>query len=1133
MKKTLFVLFLFSSIFSQIVWAQTEMSEEVFVPSEDLLLSGYSQRISGTNFIYATAIPDVNETMIVRATDGNWSMEWETALVPENISSEYVSFVWGADLDSQEHDIPMELTINDTQSIAFQLNKKKQWRVENQDGMTLSFSENITDQNGDYFGFMILRVPAEKLEKGSPLLLKITGGNANSNAWYMTVKSSVEELLMVDSDPALLNVDGRDVQPLTVNMVRFGEPGDASFILGDSIEHNFEATFGLNQFVVYHPEVDQSETMQAKIDTGLNHLMKEVEVIPVRKWKMHIVQNTHTDIGYTRPQTEIMSSLVRHLDLALDYMDATDHLPEDSQFRWTAENTWAVDQFLQSRTDEQIERLKKRVDEGRLELTGMYLNFDELPDEQVLARSLEPVDRIRSHDLRMTTAMQNDVNGIGWAFNDYFKSLDISYLTMGTHGHKALIAFDHPTPFWWESPSGNRMLAYRSEHYHFGNFQFHISRGDFDYFEKSLLAYLNDLAEKGYPYNEIMIQHSGYLTDNSPPSIRSTEMIHKWNEKYEWPKLRFSIARDFFEEIEEKHANELPVYRAAWPDWWVDGFGSGAREMATARQAQLDITAAEGLLSMAALMGYSVEDHNYDQVDLTNESLLFYGEHTFGSHASVRDPHGKETLEMRRMKESFAYEALRRAKMIQENAFGLIGDRIPKLQKPSLLVANPYPKDRSGYTELFIDHETVPAGNNLSLVDAGGKEYQGQELRTIHGGTYWAFRPENIPPFGYEQYILTTSEKFENQPDETTSKTEYENDWYRLTIDPQKGAISSLFDKDLELELVDQNAKWGMGEFIYEELGNRVELDQYYLESYERSTLERVRFEGIEKGPLWDTIIFIGDTKAAIGNDGFEFEIRMHHHKKEIELVYLIQKKAITDPEGVYIAMPFQLENGSIYHDVPGGMIESGVDQIPGSSNDWNMVQSVVAIENEEQEIMVGIHEAPLMQLGAINTGRFEAGAEPESTHIFGWPMNNYWVTNFNGDQEGGFEWHYSITSTQVDERKNPELDASENRFPLISRVIPAETISNQSRIPAKQSWISSFPENILPVSIRLGQDSESILIHLREVEGKSTEFRPEISNSDSWKIIETDLNGNVLDKNPRSNIELEPYEVKFYKLTW
>jgi hypothetical protein len=159
--------------------------------------------------------------------------------------------------------------------------------------------------------------------------------------------------------------------------------------------------------------------------------------------------------------------------------------------------------------------------------------------------------------------MQNDVNGIGWCLNDYYDKLGVKYLNMGTHGHRALICFDKPTMFWWESPSGKRMLTFRAEHYMTGNTVMEVQSGDLEKFKNNLLNYLISLSAKGYPYDEMAIQHSGYLTDNSPPSTFMSEMIIKWNEIFEWPQLKTSTAESFFSEMESDHGNEFAVIRGA------------------------------------------------------------------------------------------------------------------------------------------------------------------------------------------------------------------------------------------------------------------------------------------------------------------------------------------------------------------------------------------------------------------------------------------------------------------------------------------------------------------------------------------------------------------------------------------
>jgi alpha-mannosidase len=606
-------------------------------------------------------------------------------------------------------------------------------------------------------------------------------------------------------------------------------------------------------------------------------------------------------------------------------------------------------------------------------------------------------------------------------------------------------------------------------------------------------------------------------------------MIRKWNEKYEWPQLRLSVISDFFEEIEELHADDLPVYRTAWPDWWVDGFGSGAREMGATRQAHMDIIAGQSLLSMARLLGHELPEHSDQQMALSNDALLFYGEHTFGSHASVREPYGKGTKEMRRLKESFAWEASRRTKLVQEDAFGLIQSHVSNLKETSVVIYNTTPQKRTGISRIFIDHETVPRGTHIQLRDENGNVHTAQLLENIHGGSYWALRVEDIPSYGFRQFVVEHVDDDVNRDFQTTNREVFENDWYRLEIDTERGVVAGLYDKELQKELVDENAEWGFGQFIYERLGNRVELDQYYLESYDRYPLETVRFDGVQRGDIWDTIRFTGSTKAAIGDDGFSLEIKMHHADKQIDFTYNIRKKPIVDPEGVYIAFPFKLDGGDIFFDVPGGMIQAGVDQIPGSSNDWNMVQNVALVRNDEVQINLSSHEAPLMQMGNINTGRFEAGAGPENPHIYGWPMNNYWVTNFNADQKGEFEWTYNITSGKQTENSAAMTFAWNNRLPLLPRMLPGASDGEQD--PARMSLLSEFPKNVHVVNISPKEENSSILLHLRETDGEEVQFTPQFSAIQQFSMIETDVNGNRLDDRRSSNINLRPYEAKFIEV--
>jgi hypothetical protein len=251
-----------------------------------------------------------------------------------------------------------------------------------------------------------------------------------------------------------------------------------------------------------------------------------------RPWVVYFVQHTHTDIGFTRSQAEILSAHLRFIDSALDCCDLTDSYPDDAKFRWTCESSWAVREYLRRRPPAQAERFKRRVAEGRIEVAAMLLNMSEIATESSLAASLQAIRELKDQfGIPVHLAMQNDVNGVAWCLVDYFQDSGVKYLTIGINKTRSLLPFDKPTAFWWESPAGDRMLAFRADHYHLAN-QWKIHEGKIEAFEPRLLDYLRSLEKRGYPFDRVSIQYSGFLTDNSPPATTACDLVKTWNETH-------------------------------------------------------------------------------------------------------------------------------------------------------------------------------------------------------------------------------------------------------------------------------------------------------------------------------------------------------------------------------------------------------------------------------------------------------------------------------------------------------------------------------------------------------------------------------------------------------------------------
>lgn len=942
-------------------------------------------------------------------------------------------------------------------------------------------------------------------------------------------KESVPAKIETRVLPALFKTATGLVQKVEV-IIPSDEEGVEAILRLEGVEKTERLIKGVNKISFDLAAVSKKRSVKLYVSRGEKEEMIVVKLVPVRKWQMNFVQHSHTDIGYTRSQTEILAEHLRYIDYALDYCDATDNLDDASKFRWTCEISWAVSEYLKSRPIEQIERLKERVKEGRIELAGMYLNFDELPDEQTLAASLYPLKQFRDAGLKSEIVMQNDVNGIGWCFSEYFADAGIKYVNMGTHGHRALICFDKPTVFWWESPSGKKVLTYRAEHYNQGNF-FGVETDNFILFEERILAYLDQMEAKKYPYDIVVAQHSGYFTDNSPPSTKSGEMIDRWNAKYEWPKLRTAVASEFFKEVEANYPDKIETIRGAWPDWWTDGFASGAREAAVSRLTHADIIATQGGLSFAKILGSELPTNINEQVDEVNKALLFYDEHTFGFSESVRNPYGRETWEQRSLKQSYAWEAHRRTGQVGEVAKGLLQTYVPKISVPTIAVFNTLNWKYSGIAKVYIDHQILPRLSAFEIVDIDGNVIPAQAGESRSDGTYWSLFVKDLPALGYAQYAIRLKEG--NRVDVLTEKllenTSVENEWYKIKFNLEKGTISSLFDKEQNKEILTVNPAWELGEFIYETIDSRHTMEQYKTPNSKRIGPELMELACVEKGPVWNAYRFRGETVAGRDAKNLMVEYRVFNVDKKIEIIYSLRKKAIIDPESVYIAFPFEVNEGKIHLDVPGGTIEAGVDQIPGSSNDWYTVQNFATARNNQYQIIVGSPEIPLMQFGAINTGRYQAGAVPQSTNMYSWPMNNYWVTNFNADQMGEMQWSYFITSSGDNSIQRATQFAWENRVPLITRVLPS--VKDTQEKMQSESILDIVPNNLLLVKMIPIKGEQAILLQMREIGGVFTDFAIKSDKINIKDIQQCDVLGDPIRAGDK--ITFNPWENKFIKIVW
>ena len=479
-------------------------------------------------------------------------------------------------------------------------------------------------------------------------------------------------------------------------------------------------------------------------------------------------------------------------------------------------------------------------------------NLSELPDEAALLALLEPVRRLAEAGLPVRLAMQNDVNGLAWSLADALPSVGVESFVMGQHGHRALVCFERPTAFWWESPSGTRMLAYRSDHYMTGNL-WGLHGTDDDSFEEALFHHLRGLVEAGYPFDRAAVGYGGYLTDNAPPSLAGPAMIRRWNEAWAWPRLRSSTASEFLDWVREAHAGDLAAHRAAWPDWWTDGFASAARETAVARRTHVELVATQALAALGVARGLGMPPDWTRRVQAAYDALLLYDEHTLGAAESISEPDGENAMVQWGEKAAHAWDARRQTRLLGEAALGWLAPSLPVAPEPSVVVLNPLGWTRDGVVEVVVDHEILPPGKACRFEDPTGRDVPAQAVGRREDSTTWAVHVPEVPALGHT-CLRIAGASLPASPPRPTPTAVLENAWYALEVDPRTGGLARLFDKELGVDLVDPEAEWGMAAVLHERLGNRHQLERLTLESCERQGLAEVRVEPGVVGPIFESL---------------------------------------------------------------------------------------------------------------------------------------------------------------------------------------------------------------------------------------------------------------------------------------
>lgn len=749
------------------------------------------------------------------------------------------------------------------------------------------------------------------------------------------------------------------------------------------------------------------------------------EARPARRWELFIIQHSHIDIGYTDRQ-EVIAEYHRHfvrqaVEMALSPKQSS--RSEDCRFKYTIEGFWSLEQFLQTATPEQRRALTQALQSGRVELTAGYFHMTELLDEELLRSTLAPAQQFAQRaGLSLPTLMGCDINGFSWGYADLLTELGVKYLSMNINTHHGGVPLGRPlTPFFWESPSGRRLLVWNGLPYHRANvlgLMGYLSPDtdlgfpglklpprhryeeirDIGMAERKLLPTLAHLEKVGYPYDFLPLMGNAVYTDNGPAGDQYCDLLQEWNARHgQQIHIRTATLVEFFRHLEAAVA-EIPVCRGDWTDWWSDGVAATPLDTLIFRHAQRTRHLVRALDPQHDVV-------SAERIEHIDRKLALYAEHTFGYSNTASTSLLTHQVFLRKTMHAVEADALAGQALVEvarHRGEGEFTARRPFTYR----VLNPLDRAVRAVVALPVDYWE---GN---LVEGGVRVLtsQGQvlpcQLEPAPRGRIIA----TLVELGPRAELNLRAEPGALGNPRSGRDAGFDNPFYRASWDGQRG-WHSLVEAGSGQEMIIPG-QTGLGCPIYQLFpgGNRGAAAGFgYSErAVPANEVSVGRCVGVRRVSTGDVLERWELAYEVPGTTRYVLQVTCYRDLPQIELTAQVVKTEVTDPEGLYAAFPLAADRGVWHLDKPGGPIRPGIDQLPGSCCDYYCVQAGAALAGSGLGLAWTTLDAPLVHVGQLRLWHYSTQIEPTGP-IYSWLTNNKWETNFRLTCGGRYEFRYLV----------------------------------------------------------------------------------------------------------------------------
>ena len=853
---------------------------------------------------------------------------------------------------------------------------------------------------------------------------------------------------------------------------------------------------------------------QQAFDNSLRKAQSELEPLKplLQRATFHETGNSHIDAAWLWPRTETVDVVRRTFGTAAQLMN---EYPFYTYTQSAAQyNVWMAEKYP-AINDE----IARRIKEGRWEIVGgMWVEPDlNMPDGESLVRQLligkRTYKQLYGVDVRI--GWNPDSFGYNWQLPQIYKKSGVDYFVT----QKMAWNETNQLPFklfWWEAPDGSKVLTYFPH----------------DYANRDLspVRLSGDLATARLdaPGLPEMMDLYGVGDHGGGPTRAMLDQGMLWMEPDKViPTMQFGTAQSFFDRVQDKldphsrvwnydsiaqgytypapgHSGEISI--PTWDDELYLEFHRGvfttqAKQKRNMRESEEWLLNAEKYSSLAWLEGQS-----YPATELNDawKKVLFNQFHDLAAGSGIGIIYQDAQRDYDQVRWATQEASDRALQTLQAE----IDTRAAGAAAP-LLIFNPLGWQRSGVATVEVEMPS-PAPNGVSILDAQNRVLPSQVLSSdSKTNTYRLLvQAKDVPSMGYEvAHAVAGKRPFAS--DLKAEGTTLENSLLKVTVDPQSGCITSLYDKQSKFETL---APGACGNELIAFHDKPKQYDAWNIDAdFENNPTPLDKADSvqlIEKGPLrasirvtrtWQSSKFVQDIVLYNGADQVDVVNDIDWHETHVLL------KA---------AFPLSASSSKATFEIPYGSIQRPTTR----NNSWERAKFEVPALRWA-DLGDGMHGFSL-----INESKYGYDAKGNVLRLS--LLRSPVSPDPNADR-GHHHFTYSLYPHAGDWKKALTV---RHGYEFNYRLRVMQVGAHTGGLPARDAFVTVDPDNVVLTAMKKSEDGSALVFRMYEWAGKDGEVKlhipPGATEARVCNLMEEPEGSPLEVKGGEVSAHIRPYEI-------